>query len=120
MNMLSPSDGTENHGIFSGYSAKQKPLAGYAMLVGLYSTALVGFLFAAKKLPLPERIRAGDLLLLGVATHKLSRIVAKDKVTSPFRAPFVRFERSAVGGEVVERRRSDTGLRAAIGDLVSC
>jgi hypothetical protein len=34
-----------------------------------------------------ERIDAGDLLLIGTASHKFSRLLAKDKVTSPLRAP---------------------------------
>ena len=48
-----------------------------------------------------------DVVLLRIATHKLSRVVAKDLVTSPFRAPFVRFETSAGAGEVEEEARGD-------------
>jgi hypothetical protein len=50
----------------------------------LCSGALGGFLFAAaKKRPLPDRIRFGDLLLLGAATHKLSRALIPSPRTHP-------------------------------------
>jgi len=67
---------------------------------------------------LPE-LNWGDLLLLGIATHKLSRIVTKDLVTSPFRAPFVKFKKSAGAGEVEEEARGE-GLQEAVGDLITC
>lgn len=56
---------------------------------------------------------------LYVATHKLTRILTKDWVTAPPRAPFVRYEGSAGGGEVREKVRG-TGLRKAVGDLLTC
>ena len=42
--------------------------------------------------PLPTRIPAGDLALLSVATYKLSRLIAKDRITGFFRAPFTRYQ----------------------------
>ena len=58
-------------------------------------------------------------LLLGIGTHKLTRIIARDQVTAPFRAPFTRFEKFAGSGEVEENAHG-SGLRGAIGELVSC
>jgi hypothetical protein len=57
--------------------------------------------------------------LLGVATHKISRLVAKDSVTSPLRAPFVEYVEPAGEAEVNERPRG-TGLQKSIGELISC
>jgi hypothetical protein len=54
-----------------------------------------------------------------VATQKLSRQVAKDKATSFLRAPFTRYEGSAGPSEVSEEPRG-TGLRYALGELVTC
>ena len=96
------------------------PLGGYATLIGIYGVGLTGFLtwaVAAKRLP--RRIPLRDVLLFGVASHKLTRIVTKDFVTSPLRAPFVAFKRSALPGEVSETSRGH-GLRRAMGDLVTC
>ena len=64
------------------------PLAGYATLIGVYHAAFVALLPAANQSgrKLPERIGHVDLLFPGVATHKLSRIIATDFVITPLRA----------------------------------
>jgi hypothetical protein len=58
-----------------------------------------------------------DLALLGLATFKASRTVARDKVTSFVREPFV--EGEAYDGED-EKPTHDTEMRQAIGELVTC
>src|SRR5207248_9782565 len=68
---------------------------------------------------LSRRISLLDLALLGIATHKLSRIVAKDRITSILRAPFVNYIRSAGAGEVEEEPRG-RGIQRGIGELISC
>ena len=68
---------------------------------------------------MPERVGPGDLALITVATHKASRLIAKDRVTSAVRAPFTRFEGDAGPGVVDEKARG-RGLRRAIGELVIC
>jgi hypothetical protein len=106
--------------LFTGYSEKPRPLGGYAMLVGLFTIAFGGALAASAKDEdeLPE-LTWGDLVLLGIATHKLSRIATKDLVTSPFRAPFVKFKEGAGAGEVEEEARGE-GVQEAVGDLITC
>ena len=74
--------------------------------------------FSGSKLP-DKAPAVGDLLLLGVATHKLARLITKDAVTSPLRAPFVRLKDSAGEGEVEEEPRGE-GMQKALGDLVTC
>jgi hypothetical protein len=64
-------------------------------------------------------MEARDLALVTVATHKASRLIAKDRVASTVRAPFTRFEHDAGPGEVSEAARG-RGLRRAIGELVVC
>ena len=112
----SPPDG----GLFAGYSKNERPLGGYAILVGVFTAGLSAALTADReaKNKLPE-LNWAELILLGIATHKLSRIATKDLVTSPFRAPFVKFKKSAGAGEVEEEARGD-GLREAVGDLITC
>lgn len=108
-------------GLFTGYSKTEKPLGGYAALIGLFTVALGGALAAASATEEDARpeLHWSDLVLLGVATHKLSRIATKDLVTSPFRAPFVKFKKSAGAGEVEEEARGE-GLQEAVGDLITC
>jgi hypothetical protein len=59
------------------------------------------------------------VVLIGTASHKLSRLIAKDKVTSPFRAPFTELEGKGGPGELEEASRG-TGARKAIGELLVC
>jgi hypothetical protein len=64
----------------------------------------------------PEEHDALDLAVLGLATFKAARTVAKDEVASFIREPFVEGEAHEGGEEPVE-----TGdLRQAIGELVTC
>ncbi len=67
----------------------------------------------------PERPHPADIVLVGVATHKLSRLLAKSKAASVLRAPFTEFERPSGTGEVEERPRGE-GVRRAIGELLVC
>src|SRR2546423_1592623 len=60
-----------------------------------------------------------DLAMLGIATHKLSRIISKDRITGIVRAPFVSYIRSAGHGEVEEEPRG-RGMQRGIGQLLSC
>jgi len=103
-----------------GASPREMPLTGYAALLtayaGLFGPAVAA---AAARRGLPERVAMDDVLLFGVATHKIGRIITKDWVTSPIRAPFTRYEESAGGGEVKERSRGE-GLVRAVGDLLTC
>jgi hypothetical protein len=105
-----------------GYSpAGEQPLRSYALLMGVFA-ALSG-LFAAwfrrSGRKLPERMGTQDLVLLTLASHKASRLISKDKVTSAIRAPFTRYEGGAGPGEVSEQPRG-RGLREVIGELLVC
>jgi hypothetical protein len=71
---------------------------------------------ALRKRPAHE-ISATDLALLGLATFKASRTVARDKVTSFVREPFV--EGEAYDGEN-EKPVQDSEMRQALGELVTC
>lgn len=100
---------------------QERPLRSYAVLAGVYGSSLVGALIAlrARHGELPERFAVSDLLLVGIASHKLSRLIAKDKVTSFLRAPFTRFQDSSGQGEV-EEEPCGHGLRLAVGELLVC
>jgi hypothetical protein len=105
----------------SGHSKQDMPLAEYAGMVGLFHAGFAAFLLARKnaKRPLPDRIDAADIVLLGIATHKLSRVITRDRIMSFVRAPFTRHEKAAGAGEVEEEARG-TGARKAIGELLTC
>jgi len=107
---------------FAGHSPEQpRPLGGYGVLMSAFLAAAGGFSVWRRHSggTLPERPSPSDLALVTVATHKVSRLVTKDRVTSTVRAPFTRFEDDAGPGEVSEAARG-RGLRRAIGELLVC
>jgi Protein of unknown function (DUF1360) len=109
-------------GPFAGHSPDQeRPLGGYAVLLGTYAALTGGFAawFKRSGRRLPERPSAADLALATTATHKASRLLAKDRVASAVRAPFTTFQDDAGPSEVSEQARG-TGLRRAIGELLIC
>jgi hypothetical protein len=68
---------------------------------------------------LPDRIAVGDLALTGVATHKLSRLIAKEKIMAFARAPFTEYQGKGGPAEVEERARGE-GVRRTVGELLIC
>jgi len=100
---------------------EHKPLLGYAALTAAFNGAgaayIAGYRRSARALP--ERLPVSDFLLMAAATHKLSRLIAKDRVTSFVRSPFTRYTGEAGPSEVSEEPRG-TGLRLAVGELVVC
>ena len=108
--------------IFEGYKGgDEMPLAGYATLFGVYNSAILAMLLMEKNSDQvsPDDISLSDVLLLGVATYKLSRVISSDRVTSPLRAPFMEYIEPAGTSEVKEKVRG-TGLQRAVGDLLHC
>jgi hypothetical protein len=108
--------------LFAGYAPSEKPpLAGYATLIGLFSGMVGALSWGVRRTGrrLPEQVPTGDLVLLAAATHKASRVIAKDRVTSALRAPFTSLQGEGGPGEVEEQARG-SGLRYAIGELLIC
>ena len=99
---------------------EEQLLAEYAALLGFYVASVAVLTGAAiEQKRFPKRFSLLDLALLGIATHKLSRIIAKDRITGILRAPFVSYIRSAGAGEVEEEPRG-RGMQRGIGQLISC
>ena len=62
---------------------EEQLLAEYASLLGFFITSVAVLTgIAMEKDRLPRRFSLLDLALLGIATHKMSRIVAKDRITA--------------------------------------
>ena len=99
---------------------EEQLLAEYGTLLGFYlASAAVLTGIAVQQDRLPRRFGLLGLAVLGIATHKLSRIVAKDRITGILRAPFVSYIRSSGAGEMEEEPRG-RGFQRGIGHLVSC
>ncbi len=114
--------GLQDIGPYEGHSPDQeRPLGGYLMLMGTFSAACAAFVawFRATNRSLPARVESRDVALMSVATYKIARVIAKDRVTSAVRAPFTTFQDDAGPGEVDEAARG-SGPRRAMGELLIC
>lgn len=99
-----------------------RPLGGYVTVMAVFTAVVAGAagLLAASRRRVPDGFSAGDLVLLTAGTHKLSRTLSKDAVTSPLRAPFTRYSSTAGPAEVTEEVRQASRLRHSIGELLTC
>ncbi len=113
--------GTVQMEVFEGYGGEEQRLYSYATLIGLFNLIFAVFLLLVKGTgrALPERVDAKDLVLLGVATHKLSLIGTQDAVTSPLRAPFTELQEKESPKSLDEKPRGK-GLRRSVGELLTC
>jgi hypothetical protein len=100
---------------------EERPLGSFIGLMSVYGTLVLGGAgyLRARKVGLPDRLRFSDLAMAAVATHKVARLVAKDPVSSPIRAPFTRFEGQSGEAEVKEDVIG-SGPQKAIGELLTC
>ncbi|WP_406816711.1 DUF1360 domain-containing protein [Mycobacterium sp. M23085] len=99
-----------------------RPLGGYLAVMVVYGAVVVGAVLVglATGRTLPTRWRVQDLLILTLGTHKLSRTLSKDAVTSPLRAPFTRYAGTGGPAEVQEEVREHSQLRHSLGELLTC
>ncbi len=115
-------DDKPQEGLFEDYGKDDDiPLFSYAVLTGVFNLIFTLFLLLARVSgrPIPERVKLGDILLFGVATHKLSWIISGDAIAAPLRAPFTELEEVSSPKNVQEKPR-DTGLRRSLGELLTC
>jgi hypothetical protein len=89
----------------------ERPLPEYATLTAAYAATFIAFVALAAD-RLPTRHGFGDLVRVGLASYKLSRLIAKDEVTSFVRAP--------VTEDVEASEPKREGFRRALGELVTC
>jgi hypothetical protein len=97
-----------------------RPMGPYGVLDVVY-VGLVGALGVAarrRRRPLPE-LSPRDIALVGAATHRLARTIAKDPITSPVRMPFTRYEGTGGPAELHEEVTAE-GFGHALGELVTC
>jgi hypothetical protein len=115
--------GRGTNGPYAGYAdpGERPPLVAYATFATVFHAAMAGAVATAKRSgrDLPERVDTGDVVLIGTASYKLSRLVSKKKVTAFVRAPFTELEGKGGPAELEEKPRG-SGLRRAVGELLVC
>lgn len=99
-----------------------RPLGGYVLVLLVYGglVAAVTVAAAATGRRLPQGWATADLLTVTLGTHKLSRTLTKDAVTSPLRAPFAHYAGTGGPAEVMEEARHSSALRHSLGELLTC
>ena len=98
-----------------------RPLGGYVGALATYTT-VVGTLAAVARITrreIPDGLAVKDLVLSAVATQKLSRLITRDPVTSPLRAPFTVYRGTEGPAELKEDVRGH-GVQKVIGELITC
>lgn len=96
-----------------------RPLGSYAVLTGAFLGGFGAILAIAEARDrVPRQVELVDIALVGIASHKLARLVSKDEVTSFVRAPFV--EVRADENDDIEEEPAGRGPRRAIGELLTC
>ncbi len=68
---------------------------------------------------LPGRIQPMDLVVGAAATFRFSKLVSRNSVTSPLRAPFTEYAAPGGPAETLEEARG-SGARRVIGELITC
>ena len=102
---------------------EHRPLDGYVAAMGAFGALAAALATAAKVTgrTVPERPATQDVLLISIATHKLSRLIAKESVTSPLRAPFTRYAEPSGAAEINEEVRDQgSSIRHSVGELITC
>ena len=97
----------EDAHVFHVSPAKDElPIRGYATMLGAFVGSFAGLALVARRSGrLPRRVSVSETVLLGVATHKLTRIVTRERVAIPLRVPFTRYQGRDGAGEVNEEPR---------------
>lgn len=102
-----------------------RPLPGYLLLAGGYTATAATLLSWASRRAGPggTRLRWDDLALVTVSTYRLSRILTKDAIGSPLRAPLTTFAGPGLPGEVNEEVAPEvegTPVAHAVSELATC
>jgi hypothetical protein len=85
----------------------------YAAINAVYAILLSAVVLATRERARRDPIRAGELLPMGAATFAVSKVVAREKIGTWVREPFV--EDASHGGQPRGRR-----IQRALGELVTC
>ncbi|MEA2421427.1 MAG: hypothetical protein QOF55_526 [Thermoleophilaceae bacterium] len=93
-------------------SSETQP-ADYAKINAVYGALLTGVVLATRERAREDPIAGRELVPIAAATFALSKVIAREKIGSWMREPFVEQH-----GE--ERRPRGTHLQRAVGELVTC
>lgn len=85
----------------------------YAALNAVYAALMAGVLLTTRERAREDPIEVRELIPMAAATFALSKVIAREKIGTWVRDPFVEVDHG-------QRRPRGRGLRRAIGELVTC
>jgi hypothetical protein len=101
-----------------GRGHEREPLAHYSVVIVTFVSVVgAAITLTTRQGRAPRHVPISDLALLGLATARVSRLIAREKATRVIRAPFTRVAPDARRDEVREKPRAET---PAMGELVLC
>lgn len=96
------------------------PFSAYCLLSTTFNSGVIGLAGATAVLGrLKTPVAAGDLITMGLAAHSIARILTKERVTMPLRAPFTKQEDHGRKGGHDSTPRGH-GMQRALGELLTC
>lgn len=100
-----------------GLKLTKNTKASYVFLSGIFNLGLALFCWRRR----PDQIDLQDWGLLTLATFRMSRMVAYDKVMQTYRSPVVDIVPHDSGaGETTRVKPDATGMKRALGEMISC
>jgi hypothetical protein len=99
----------------SGHETDDRPIEpiDYAKLNAVYGVLLGAVLVTTRERAREDPIQSRELIPLAAATFALSKVIAREKIGTWMRDPFIEVEDG-------ERRPRGRRLRRAVGELVTC
>lgn len=106
-------------GYLEEVTMRNRPYAAYALMIATHLSLFAGAAALGRRLqrPLPRDFSVGDLMALGFATFRLSRLVTYERVTTVQRLPFVDPNRGPTHPEGTRGMPRGQGLQLALGQL---
>jgi hypothetical protein len=104
---------------YAGDAADELPIGGYVALMGLFVGAFGGLAIWARARHRLQTPSLSDVIFAGVAVHKLSRTLTRERVAVPLRVPFTRYKGTDGAGQLHEEPRGQ-GFQRAVGSLLTC
>jgi hypothetical protein len=102
-----------------GASQSQERHFAYVVLSGLFFAIFAAVMGRGRDKKGSLDLKPFDLVQLSLATYRMGRLVAYDKVTETYRLPFTKTESDAYGASDTVVPRGE-GIRRAMGELISC
>ena len=85
----------------------------YLAVNAVYGALIATVLFSARKQNARDPIAAHELVPISAATFALSKVIAREKIGTWMREPFVELDHG-------ERKPRGRGVRRVVGELVTC